>query len=120
MIRIATRVAPPGPHRRDPCRPSRHLGWFAALALLLPGSSVRAAEAPEKIVDGLMLQIPASISTESTALLRSLLHGPLKRFEQDAASKEGRFVLICDFTPDGRRAECDDFGACYGLATYLR
>jgi membrane-bound ClpP family serine protease len=87
-----------------------------ALALLLP----LPAAAAEKTVDGLLVQVPTTITTESTGRLRSLLHGPLHRFEQGAARQGGRFVLICDFNPDGRAAACDDFGASYGLATFLR
>ena len=50
---------------------------------------------------------------------RSSLHGALKRFDQDGRGKGGQFVVLCDFNPEGRRCECDDFGACYNLATYL-
>src|SRR5262245_47099638 len=88
----------------------------AALALLWPG----ALPAAEKPADGLIVSVPSPVTTESTGRLRSLLHGPLKRFEQGEARQGGRFVLICDFNPEGRRSESDDFGACYGLATYLR
>ena len=35
------------------------------------------------------------------------------------AGKDRQFVVLCDFNPEGRRSECDDFGACYSLATYL-
>ena len=70
--------------------------------------------------DGLLIPIPASITSESTGRLRSLLHGPLKRFEQDTNRGNRQFVLLCDFNPEGRRAECEDFGACYTLASYLR
>lgn len=111
MLRAATPVATAAPHRRPP--------WHRALltlAFLLP----TAAPAAEKTVDGLIVQVPTTITTESTGRLRSLLHGPINRFEQGAARQGGRFVLICDFNPDGRPAASDDFGASYGLATYLR
>ncbi|MFO0846536.1 MAG: hypothetical protein U0797_29905 [Gemmataceae bacterium] len=111
MLRAATPVATHDPHRR----PSPRCAWLA-LALLLPHS----ARAADKPVEGLIVQVPTTITTESTGRLRSLLHGPLSRFEQGAARQGGRFVLLCDFNPEGRRAESDDFGASYGLATYLR
>jgi membrane-bound ClpP family serine protease len=87
------------------------------LALFLSALAVRAAE---RATDGIIVQIPPAITTESTNRLRSLLYGPLKRFEAGAALQGGRFTVLCDFNPDGRRALCDDFGASYGLATYLR
>jgi membrane-bound ClpP family serine protease len=86
------------------------------LALLLPAAA-RAADPP---ADGLIVQVPAAITSESTNRLRSVLYGPLKRFEAGAARQGGRFTLVCDFNPDGRRARCDDFGASYSLAVYLR
>ena len=75
--------------------------------------------AAEKSVTGAIVQIPTSITTDSVARLRSSLHGSLKRFEQEAPGKDRQFVVLCDFNPEGRRSECDDFGACYSLATYL-
>jgi membrane-bound ClpP family serine protease len=89
---------------------------LALLALLLP-SAARAADRP---ADGLLVQIPPGVTTEATNRLRSLLYGPLKRFEAGAARQGGTFTLLCDFNPGGQRAGCDDFGACYSLASYLR
>jgi hypothetical protein len=77
---------------------------------------VRAEQPPE----GLLVEMPTSISTESTGRLRSELLRPLKDFEQGAARQGGKFVLVCDFNPEGRRSDCDDFGACYELAKYIR
>ncbi|MFO0928061.1 MAG: hypothetical protein U0736_13660 [Gemmataceae bacterium] len=77
-----------------------------------------AADAPP--TEGLVVQVPNPVTTEATHRLRSLLHGPLKRFEQGAGQQGGRFVLVCDFNPDGRRADCDDFGACHDLSSFLR
>jgi membrane-bound ClpP family serine protease len=90
---------------------------LVGLLLLASGLAVGAAERP---VDGVIVQAPTAITSESTNRLRSLLYGPLKRFEAGAAHQGGKFVLICDFNPDGRRALCDDFGASYSLADYLR
>lgn len=104
------------PNPAAPCSPRFHPFLFT-LSFLLAVPSLRGAERP---ADGLLVQIPTSITSESTGRLRSVLHGPIKRFEQGAARQGGKFVLICDFNPDGRRAECDDFGASYGLAGYLR
>ena len=88
----------------------------AVLFLLL---ALVPAVAAEKGVTGVIVPIPTSITTDSVARLRSSLHGPLKRFEQEAPGKDRRFVVVCDFNPEGRRSECDDYGACYSLATYL-
>ncbi len=93
--------------------------WLRGLVLALVALSPGAVVAAEKAVSGIIVQIPASITTESVARLRSSLHGSLKRFEQEASAKGGQFVVLCDFNPEGRRNECDDFGACYSLANYL-
>lgn len=90
-------------------------GWLAALLLLLGASAARAADP----VEGLIVQIPTSIGTESTNQLRSLLHGPLQRFNAGRGPK-ATFRILCDFNPENRRSECENFGACYDLATYLR
>lgn len=95
-------------------------GWTAvllALASLFAPATVSAAEGP---TEGLVVQVPNPVTTEATHRLRSLLHGPLKRFEQGAGRQGGRFVLLCDFNPDGRRADGENFGACHDLATFLR
>ena len=120
MIRTASPVALPEGHRR-PCQPASARidplrAFFALLALLLP-AAVRAADLP---ADGIIVQVPTVITTESTNRLRAMLLGPLKRFEGGAARRGGRFTLLCDFNPEGRRAVCDDIGASYGLAAYLR
>ena len=94
---------------------ARLRGLVFALVLLSPGVVVAA----EKAVSGVIVQIPTSITSESVARLRSGLHGSLKRFEQESSAQGGQFVVLCDFNPEGRRSECDDFGACYGLANYL-
>jgi membrane-bound serine protease (ClpP class) len=91
---------------------------FLVLALLLLWPL--AAAAADRPTDGLIVQVPTVITSESNKRLQSLLYGPLKRFEAGAARQEGRFTLVCDFNPDGRRSLCDNFGACYELATYLR
>ncbi|MFO0879724.1 MAG: NfeD family protein [Gemmataceae bacterium] len=96
---------------------SLRLGCLVVAALLLVGHAQAAADRP---VEGLIVPLPATITTESTGRLSSLLLGPLKRFEQGAARQGGRFVLILDFNPDGRRTESEDFGACYDLANLLR
>jgi membrane-bound ClpP family serine protease len=96
---------------------SRRVGWNALLALLfvLPASA-RA----DKPIDGLIVQVPAAVTTESINRLRSLLHGPLQRFEAGAGKQGGIFRVICDFNPDGQTADSADFGPCYELARYLR
>jgi membrane-bound serine protease (ClpP class) len=88
----------------------------AVLFLLL---ALLPAVAAERGVTGVIVPIPTSITTDSVARLRSSLHGPLKRFEQEAPGEGRQFVVLCDFNPEGRRSECDDFGACYSLASYL-
>jgi membrane-bound ClpP family serine protease len=97
---------------------------LALLLVFLAHGSLGAADKtndkPNKVVDGLIVQIPTTISSESIGRMRSLLHGPLKRFAEGAARQGGRFVVLCDFNPDDRRSESDDFGACYDLATFLR
>ena len=118
MLRAATLVAYPGRHGRPtstpdvaqvappPCRArsARIDPVFLALAFFLPAGLMTAAEKP---VDGLIVQVPTTVTTESTGRLRSLLHGPVKSFELGAARQGGRFVLICDFNPEGRRAESE-------------
>jgi membrane-bound ClpP family serine protease len=92
-------------------------GWLlgAALVLLLPAGG----RADEAASEGIIVQVPPVITTESTNRLRSLLHGPLKHFEA-RSGQGGSFKVLCDFNPDNRRSECEDFPACLGLATYLR
>jgi membrane-bound serine protease (ClpP class) len=70
--------------------------------------------------EGMIVSIPTAITTESTNRLRGVILGPLKRFESGASKQGGKFVIICEFNPDGKRAACDDFGASYTLAQYLR
>src|SRR3954454_10366534 len=108
--------SPPGS-----ARPGRPLCALLILSLLVltATSGLFPAVAVERSVEGLIVDIPPTVTTESKNRLRSLLHGPLKRFEQ-SARQGGRFVLVCDFNPDGRRADCDDADACHGLARYLR
>src|SRR4051794_1199405 len=119
MNPTATVVALPMSHSptttTHPARSVARLGWLP-LFLLFPAFAA-AADKPS----GLIVQVPPSISTESTGRLRSLLHGPLKRFEQESAGQKEKapFVLICDFNPEGRASACEDFGACFDLATYL-
>src|SRR5262245_41457390 len=113
MTRPATPVANPEHPARMPT-PALLLWAVFAAAAFVPASF------GADPVDGLLVEIPASITTESTARLRSELLRPLKDFAQGAAQQNGRFVLLCDFNPEGRRAECDDFGASYELAKYLR
>jgi membrane-bound ClpP family serine protease len=113
MIRAATLVAIPGRHARTPA-PALFL-----LSLLATAYSVRGSFA-EPPAEGLLVEVPAGITTESTGRLRSELLRPLKNFEQGAGRQGGKFTLVCDFNPEGRRADCDDFGASYELAKYLR
>src|SRR5262245_16754679 len=94
------------------------LSSLAALALLLIADP--RADAADRPVEGLLVPVPTSITSESTARLRSALYGPLKRFELGAARQRGQFWLVLDFNPDGQPSECDDFSACLGLAKYLR
>jgi membrane-bound ClpP family serine protease len=97
--------------------------WAAGalvLAALRPGGAL-AQEPPNA---GLVLQVPASITTETTNRVRTALYGPLKRFEdvrQRDPKKAGAFKVVLDFNPDDhRRSSSEDFGACYELAKYLR
>ncbi len=90
---------------------------LAGLTLLVVAGLSNAAEKPR---DGLIVQIPTTLTTESTGRLRSLLHGPIHRFKQNAAPQGGQFVLLCEFNPEGRTAASEDFGASYDLAKYLR
>jgi membrane-bound serine protease (ClpP class) len=85
----------------------------AILALAAPARA-------EQTVEGMIVPVPSAISTESTNRLKSAVAGPLKRFEAGGSREGGKFTLVCDFNPDGRRANCDDFGAAYTLAKYLR
>jgi membrane-bound ClpP family serine protease len=86
------------------------------LSSLLPA----VASADDRPVEGVIIQIPTVITSESTGRLRSLLYGPLKRFEAGAAAQGGRFVIICDFNPDGQRAASEGLGVSYDLAHFLR
>jgi membrane-bound serine protease (ClpP class) len=101
-------------------------GWLlvglAALLLLPARPGARGEDAPreERPTDGIIVRVPATISTEGTNRLRSQLLGPLKRFETTGAPQGGTFKVLCDFNADGRRSECNDYGAAYSLATYLR
>src|SRR5262249_17620768 len=128
MTPPAAECPPRGPHpfvREGGCgrglcpraAPSRRVGVLAALVLLAAGGVARAEEVP---ADGVVVQVPPAITTEATNRLRSLLHGPLKRFEAGAGRRGGVFHVVLDFNPDNKRSECEDFGACYGLAKYLR
>src|SRR4051794_20527650 len=119
MIRTATLVAlPERGGRPTPARVqtsvvrSDLLRVVLVLLALLSAVAARAADAPS---DGLIVPVPTVIPTESTNRLRASLLGPLKRFEAGASRSGGRFILLCDFNPEGRRAVCDDFGASYGL-----
>jgi membrane-bound ClpP family serine protease len=89
---------------------------FASLVSLLPST----ASAADRPTEGVIIQIPTVITSESTDRLRSLLFGPLKNFEAGAANQGGRFVVVCDFNPEGQRASCDQLGVSYDLARYLR
>lgn len=113
MYHVATPVA-------IPARPDSFplpLLVLAAVCSLLSFSSIRAQDKP---VEGQVVQIPTTITTEIKDRLRANLAGPLKRFADGPARQGGRFVLVCDFNPDGKTAACDDFGASYSLATFLR
>ncbi len=90
---------------------------LAGLLLLL---AVADLPAVEKTVEGLIVPVPSTITTESINRLKSDLLGPLKRFEAGASRQGGKFTVLCDFNPDGKTAECGDFGAAYELARYLR
>jgi membrane-bound ClpP family serine protease len=91
--------------------------WGLVLLALLAAPLLARAEEPA--VEGLLVQIPTEMVAAPNRL-RSVLHGPLKRFEAGSGRRGGTFRLLCDFNPDGRRSESDDFFACAGLANYLR
>ncbi len=89
------------------------------LAAFLPGTS----PAEDRANSGLIIQVPTAITTETTARLRTTLLTPLKTFQSERTADPqaaGVFHLICDFNPDGRANNSDDFGACLTLAEYLR
>lgn len=114
MLRPITPVAispPPNSARR------LVVALLTLLTLAPLGGGARAADKP---VDGLIVQVPTSVTTESVNRLRSDILGRLNRFEQGAARQGGKFFLICDFNPDAAVAESNKFGACYELAKYLR
>src|SRR5262249_21323684 len=112
MTPTAPCAATPGPPAY-----SRRAGLGALLALLffLPTSS--RADRPSA---GPIVQVPPAVGTESINRLRSLLDGPLRRFQMGAGKQGGIFRVICDFNPDGQTANSGDFGPCYELAKYLR
>lgn len=93
---------------------------LSPFCLLLALALAPRAAAADRPVEGLLVQVPTSITSESTGRLKSVLHGPLSRFKMGAAQQRGQFWLVLDFNPDGQRSECDDFSACLGLAKYLR
>ncbi len=91
--------------------------WPAvALLVFLLAGPLAAAEPAE----GLIVAVPPVITTESIRKLENLLYKPLERFKAGAARQGGRFVVLCDFNPEGKNAECGEFGAALDLARYLR
>jgi hypothetical protein len=105
------------PEDRTPCR--RPALAAALLLALLPGP----LPAQEQWNPGLVFPVPAVINTDATHRLRSALYGPLKRYEAERArdpKAAGVFHVVCDFNPDGKANETDDFGACLTLAEHLR
>jgi hypothetical protein len=89
------------------------------VAAFLPGTS----PAEDRPNSGLIIQVPTAITTETSARLRTTLFTPLKTFQAERAAgpqAAGVFHLVCDFNPDGRVNNSDDFGACLTLAEYLR
>src|SRR5262245_29676294 len=107
---------------RTPPLPGRPMllccSWLAGLvaACLLAGHA-RAAE--EVVHDGMVVQIPSQITTESTNRLKAVLHAPLNRFKTTRA-KDATSTATCDFTPGNFPADSKSFGACFELAKYLR
>jgi membrane-bound ClpP family serine protease len=98
--------------------PARALAVTLLLAVLVAGS-VRAQEAQEA---GLVVPIAVPITAETSKNLQTAVHGQLKRFEaeREAGAKGRTFYLICDFNPDNKTSNSDDFGACLKLAEALR
>ena len=92
----------------------------AAVLFLVEGRLFALEKKPGQTVEGLIVAVPPTITTESTHRLRSLLHGPLERFKAGASRQGGRFTVLCNFNPENKTAECDDFGAALSLARYLR
>jgi membrane-bound ClpP family serine protease len=116
MTDMATRL--PNPEPRPFIRAGAFVGgwvWAAVLAVGVSSFGVARAQDPPA---GLVVQVPPNDMANATNRLRSLLHGPLKKFE--SAGKNAAFTVVLDFNPDNRKAESDDFGSCYSLATYLR
>jgi membrane-bound serine protease (ClpP class) len=115
MTTTAKHVSRPSPNPNT--RPVGGVLLGLLLALVVPGA--RAGESNA----GLVVPIPAAITTEVSNRLRTAVHEPRKRFEADRSrdpKNANPFTLVCDFTPDGRACNSDDFGACYNLATCLR
>src|SRR4051812_28428470 len=94
--------------------------FACVLTALAPAALHAAADADHRAAEGLIVSVPPVITTESTNRLRNVLLGPLNRFKDGASKQGGKFTIVCNFNPDNRPASCEDFGASYTLAKYLR
>jgi membrane-bound ClpP family serine protease len=96
-------------------RGARRMGCLAAALLLLAApASVRAWDETKP---GRILAVDAPITPGTVGTLREAITDALKRPE--ARRGQGRFTVIFDFNPEGKRNSSKDFGPCYALADYL-
>jgi membrane-bound ClpP family serine protease len=114
----ATGTAPrnTAPHARG-----RHLALAASLLVALAGLQQLSAE--EAGNHGVLVTIPAVISSDIKTSLERALDRPLKDFESNrgkSGKKDPSFYLICDFNAEGKPNTASDFGACLTLSDYLQ
>jgi membrane-bound ClpP family serine protease len=96
-------------------RDARRAGCLAATLLLLAAPTSVRAENEAK--PGRVLAVDAPITPGTVGTLRDTITDALKRSE--ARRGQGRFTVIFDFNPEGKRNSSKDFGPCYALADYL-
>jgi membrane-bound ClpP family serine protease len=89
------------------------------LAALVLGLSTSGLPAAEEGNDGLVVPVPANLTTEFANNLRAMVTIRLDQFKATHDPGHGKFYLICDFNPDGKPAASDTLGANLDLARYL-
>jgi hypothetical protein len=100
---------------------ARRLRLWSALLVgaVLSGRAV--AEEPVA-VDGLVVPIPATITTDAKNQIKNALDAPLQRYRAERGKdprKAGVFWVVCSFNGDGKPNASDDYGACWDLANFL-
>jgi membrane-bound serine protease (ClpP class) len=96
-------------------RGARRMGCLAAALLLL--ATPASVRAQDEAKPGRVLAVDAPITPGTVGTLRDAIADALKRPE--ARRGQGRFTVILDFNPEGKRNSSKDFGPCYALADYL-